>query len=51
MMGWNAKMEPVLPALSYYLQHKRLLVGWSGEGEMSTQITNVRSLRMLTSSE
>jgi hypothetical protein len=35
MMGWNAKTAALaaLPARSYCLRHKRLLVGWNGEGE------------------
>jgi hypothetical protein len=35
MMGWNAKMigRAALPARSYCPRHKRLLVGWNGEGE------------------
>jgi hypothetical protein len=35
MMGWHAKMvgRAALPARSYCPRHKRLAVGWNGEGE------------------
>src|SRR5690348_16535767 len=42
MMGWNAKMagRAALPARSYCRRHKRLLVGWNGEGENVAKSTS-----------
>jgi hypothetical protein len=52
MMGWNAKTaaRAALPARSSCPRHKRLLVGWNGEGENVAEsvLENSRPCRVKT---